>query len=42
MTEAAANGRSQFGGTALAGARRFTASELLDEAPQLGLVREAT
>jgi len=42
MTNATANGRSQFGGIALAGARMFTASELGDEAPQMGLVREAT
>lgn len=35
-------GRAQFGGAALAGARRFDPAELLDDTPQMGLVREAT
>jgi hypothetical protein len=35
-------GRAQFGGAALAGARRFDPAELLDDVPQMGLVREAT
>jgi hypothetical protein len=35
-------GRAQFGGAGLAGARRFDPTELLDDTPQMGLVREAT
>lgn len=38
----ATDGRAQFGGAALAGARTLSATEFLDDTPQMGLGREAT
>ena len=42
MTNEAFCGRGQFGGAALAGSRRFDASELINPCDHLGLSREAT